>query len=300
MDKEIFNIMRSLRKELGEQIFVDEENFEIALKERCQGAFSEEIRLLKVGVELGIFYDLQVSWEHLGLQAAECMARLCKENDINVQQADFIINAFLAVLEIHPNPKAMEFELFTRCLEAAAAGVCEAQCQIAFAYYFGQHGVLQDYAEAAKWYERAALQGNAMAQHNLALMYARGEGVVRNPDMAYFWYKKAALQGEPSAQNNLACMYYDGTLGGKNYFKAVKWYKKAAKQGDAMAQKNLGQMYAAGIGVRKRPKKAFQLFSFSAHQGNYLAQNLVAEAYYNGRGCKKDLYEAAQIGRAHV
>ena len=43
-------------------------------------------------------------------------------------------------------------------------------------YAKGQ-GVLQDYAEAVKWYRLAAAQGNAMAQANLGLRYAKGEGV---------------------------------------------------------------------------------------------------------------------------
>ena len=34
----------------------------------------------------------------------------------------------------------------------------------------------QDYAEAVKWYRKAAEQGNAIAQNNLGVMFARGVG----------------------------------------------------------------------------------------------------------------------------
>ena len=43
--------------------------------------------------------------------------------------------------------------------------------------YANGKGVPQDYAEAVKWYRRAAEQGDAYAQNNLGLMYANGKGV---------------------------------------------------------------------------------------------------------------------------
>ena len=38
-------------------------------------------------------------------------------------------------------------------------------------------GVPQDYAEAVTWYRKAAEQGDADAQYNLGVMYAKGQGV---------------------------------------------------------------------------------------------------------------------------
>jgi TPR repeat protein len=43
-------------------------------------------------------------------------------------------------------------------------------------YYSGQ-GAAQDYAEAAKWFRKAADQGNVNAQARLASMYFWGQGV---------------------------------------------------------------------------------------------------------------------------
>ena len=36
-------------------------------------------------------------------------------------------------------------------------------------------GVVQDYAEAVRWYKMAAVQGDARAQNNLGLMYNMGK-----------------------------------------------------------------------------------------------------------------------------
>ena len=59
-----------------------------------------------------------------------------------------------------------------------------------------------------KWMEKAAVQGNALAQYELAMMYYKGEGVVRNLPLSKEWMEKAAVQGNALAQYELAMMYY--------------------------------------------------------------------------------------------
>jgi TPR repeat protein len=62
-------------------------------------------------------------------------------------------------------------------------------------YYKGE-GVTRDYAEAAKWYRKAANQGDADAQTILGSMYGEGKGVPRDYVWAYMWYSLAAAQSE--------------------------------------------------------------------------------------------------------
>ena len=57
-------------------------------------------------------------------------------------------------------------------------------------YDYGR-GVPQDYAEAAKWYRRAAEQGNANSQYNLGVMYAEGQGVSQDYVLAHLWLNLA-------------------------------------------------------------------------------------------------------------
>jgi len=51
---------------------------------------------------------------------------------------------------------------------------------------------MQDYAEAARWYRKAADQGDAGAQFDLGLMYCRGQGVTQDYAEAHMWLSLAA------------------------------------------------------------------------------------------------------------
>ena len=61
-------------------------------------------------------------------------------------------------------------------------------------YESGQ-SVQRDYAEAVKWYRRAADQGSASAQWLLASMYEVGSGVPQDYVQAHMWYNLSATQG---------------------------------------------------------------------------------------------------------
>ena len=67
-------------------------------------------------------------------------------------------------------------------------------------YAYGQ-GVRQDYAEALRWYHKAAEQGDAEAQYNLGAMYHNGDGVRRNFHLSKEWFGKACDSGFQEACN---------------------------------------------------------------------------------------------------
>jgi TPR repeat protein len=54
-----------------------------------------------------------------------------------------------------------------------------------------------DFAEAARWYRKAAQQGIADAQQRLGLLYARGKGLPGSRIQAYYWLTLAADRLEP-------------------------------------------------------------------------------------------------------
>jgi len=64
-------------------------------------------------------------------------------------------------------------------------------------------GVGKDYAEAFRWFQKSALQGNPGGEYMLGNMYSSGEGVERNDKEAIRWYHKAVKQGYPHAGEDL-------------------------------------------------------------------------------------------------
>ena len=68
----------------------------------------------------------------------------------------------------------------------------------------------QNKEEAAKWYKKAADQGDADAQYQLGVFYENGYGVTQDKEQAMQWYKKAAEQGNESAKNAIDRMQSSG------------------------------------------------------------------------------------------
>ncbi|MBQ0062898.1 MAG: sel1 repeat family protein [Prevotella sp.] len=152
----------------------------------------------------------------------------------------------------------------------------------------------KNYTEAAKWFRKAAEQGDADAQYNLGACYYNGYGVTKSYAEAAKWYRKAAEQGDADAQCMLGICYYGGDGVAKNYTEAVKWYRKAAEQGLAQAQYNLGNSYNNGKGVTKSDTEAVKWYRKAAEQGLAEAQYCLGNFYYNDEGVTKDYAEAVK------
>ena len=130
--------------------------------------------------------------------------------------------------------------------------------------------------------------GDPDAQYELAAAYAAGDGVSKDPAEAAKWYQKAAEQGDMRSQSALGDAYAKGLGVELNYSEAVRWWRMAAGQGDVKSQMSLGNAYAKGIGVRKDPASAMQMFSKAAEKGDAGAQFALGSAYADGNGTEKD------------
>jgi hypothetical protein len=91
--------------------------------------------------------------------------------------------------------------------------------------------VAKDQAEAAKWFRKAAEQGNAQAQNILGILYRDGKGVVQDFVEAVKWYRKAAAQRVTGAQWDLGLRYLLGEGVSKDDFEAYKWLRLAVEHG---------------------------------------------------------------------
>jgi len=166
-------------------------------------------------------------------------------------------------------------------IKAAEQGVAESQLNVAIMYDDGE-GTPQDYEQALYWYTKAAEQGVAFAQHTVAYMYANAQGTAQDYEKAIYWYTEVANQGDAETQNYLGGIYFSGEFAPIDYEKAVYWWTKAAEQGYVESQNNLGWMYANGDGVPRDYKKALYWYKKLAEQGDSAAQYNLGLIYLEG------------------
>lgn len=65
-----------------------------------------------------------------------------------------------------------------------------------------------------------------MAQNNLGQMYKNGQGVTQDYAEAMKWYLKAAEQGDAEAQRSSGSMYAQGLSIKQDYAEALNWARR--------------------------------------------------------------------------
>jgi len=122
----------------------------------------------------------------------------------------------------------------------AERGVAEAQFNLGLSYASGKDkalGAEPDYAQAEHWYLKAAGQNHALAQFNLGVMHANGQGLPRDRAKSLMWIQRAADLGDAAAQYRLGCSHQRDIRDGlpenaaESRLNAYKWLRLAADQG---------------------------------------------------------------------
>lgn len=173
----------------------------------------------------------------------------------------------------------------------AEAGDAGSEFQLGLCYEKGE-SVAQDFAEAVKWFRKAAEQNYAAAQKELGVCYFTGEGVTKDQVEAVRWFRKAAEQGFAGAQTDLGWCYTHGTGVHRDMAEAAKWFRKAAAQNYAAAQFALGLCYHVGKGVAEDRTEAVKWYRKAAEQNFAAAQSILGICYREGDGVTKNYVEA--------
>lgn len=124
-----------------------------------------------------------------------------------------------------------EVELFSETLAKAKSGDVASQSSVAVMYANGQ-GVVKDEAEARKWMRKAAEQNDSRSQRNLYLIYSQGDlGVSKDQTEAMKWLMKAVEQNEAQAQYFLGAELLKGKNMPTDIAQAYAWVKIALLNG---------------------------------------------------------------------
>jgi Sel1 repeat len=184
-------------------------------------------------------------------------------------------------------------------LAKAKAGDAAAQFDVGVLYARGD-GLVQDYASALSWFHAAAARGNVAAEYNLGVLYQHGLGVDASETQALNWYRSAADQNDGAAQFNLALAYAEGRGTKQDTAAASRWYLRAAKHGLAPAMMNLAILYERGDGVDRSPVDAYAWYSAAGERGDAAAKTRAGELFREFDDREKARAEglAATIGAA--
>lgn len=153
--------------------------------------------------------------------------------------------------------------------KAAAQGDRDAMYALGSLYRQGALGISGDgqHALAFYWLEQAAMRGHPQAQAELAGLYARGEGVVRNPAIAAKW-QRAAATAQTGTENT-----------DNSGLTAIEQTEQAAMHGDTQAQIALANHYALGDGIARDVEAALKWWQVAAAQGSTDAMQALARHY---------------------
>lgn len=141
---------------------------------------------------------------------------------------------------------------------------------------------------AFEYFRKAAAQGFAPGQLNLAYAYERGEGVAKNDKKAFDLYLKSAESGYAVAEFRLGSMYFEGRGTEENTKKATEWLEKSAAQGYPNAQQFIAFLKESGWDFKNPPKSGLAFTIAAADKGNIFAQKNLYSRYFNAWGVKKD------------
>jgi TPR repeat protein len=172
------------------------------------------------------------------------------------------------------------------------------QGQVWAQYQMGIHyRSVNDMAQAASWFRKAAEQGDSQAQAMLAGMLLAGEGIPKDVVQALDLAQKSAAQDDASGQAVLGKIYVDGLGTSQDYTQARTVLAKSAAQDHPVGQVMLGHLYEYGHGVEKNERTAAEWYLRAAMQGDPEGQTNLGRMFFEGKGVRKDHAKALHYFR---
>jgi TPR repeat protein len=125
--------------------------------------------------------------------------------------------------------------------------------------YLGNHFhfIKHDDGGALKWWNKAAVLGNAEAHSRLAFAYHEGKMVPKDATKEKYHLEEAAIKGHALARTNLAVIEH----GDGNFDRCIRHMMIAAFQGHDEALEAIRKWYAKGIVTKDKFEEALR-----AHQ----------------------------------
>ncbi len=175
---------------------------------------------------------------------------------------------------------ARTLELYTKAAEAKQP---YALFNLGILYENGIGGVQHDQFKAHELHMEAATREVPPAMYEVALMLERGLGCMQNFSEAAFWYEEGAKRGHLESFNNLGALYKEGHGVPLDENRCFICFKKAADGGLAEGLYNLGLLYDQGIGCEMNNDTALDYCRKAAYAGHEKAKNIIRGLQEGGK-----------------
>lgn len=153
-----------------------------------------------------------------------------------------------------------------------------------------------DLMTAMSLFQRAADAGHAAAQASYAVILQRGQAIAE----AFKYYERSANQGDKDGQYGLGTLYFAGEGVPQNFTEARKWLSLAAMQGHILAANFMTDIYLSdrmGLSATERQgPAALQWIKRAAGNDHLPALDALADAHRFGQfGMPVDTDQANEI-----
>jgi len=176
--------------------------------------------------------------------------------------------------------EAKALELYTK---GAQAKQPYALYNLGVLYMNGLGGVEHDQFKAHELFLEAAIKEVPQAQYEVALMFERGLGCVQNYSEAAFWYEEGAKRGHLQSFNNLGVLYKEGHGVTQDDARCFICFSRAAEGGLAQGLYNLGQLYDQGVGCDQDHDQALDYCRKAAYAGHEKAKEIIKGLQEDGK-----------------
>ena len=172
------------------------------------------------------------------------------------------------------------FELYSKAAEQKQP---YALFNLAILYMNGLDGIEHDQFKAHALHLEAATLEVVPAMYEVALMLERGLGCMQNYSEAAFWYEEGAKRGHAESYNNLGVLYKEGHGVSQDEGRCFICFSKAAEVGLAEGLYNLGQLYDQGVGCELDHDIALDYCRKAAYKGHEKAKQIIQGLQEDGK-----------------
>ena len=171
--------------------------------------------------------------------------------------------------------------------KSAEKGNALAENDLGVMYARGDY-VQQDEYAAIRLYRESAEKGNPRAMINLAGRYAEGIGLLKDEVRAAGLMRAAAERGESDAQYDMYLRCWTGNGVERDVTTALMWCRTAAERNYPPAERELALCYSGGVGVHKDDAEAFKWMKRAADHGDLASSLDLSILYCHGIGTEKN------------